>query len=123
MKLEIILLATNLLGQFQITAYRSVPEQTDSSPFHTSIGEHVCGDGIAVSQDLIASGRVKYGDWLYVEEIGFKRVNDVMNKRHINRLDIWVPSWLEEHKFHQKFKQKKLKVWKVKRAFNETKKF
>lgn len=100
-----------LIGSLTITSYRSVPEQTDSSPFITSIGERVCKDGVAVSQDLLKSKRIKYGDWLYIESIGLKRVNDTMHNRFTNHVDIWVPSLEAEKKFHSKFKGKKLKVW------------
>ncbi len=103
-----------LLTQIITTTYRSVPAQTDSSPFYTSIGEHVCKDGIAVSQDLLLSGKVKYGDWVYIENIGFKRVNDCMNARHHKRVDIWVATYKEEKEFDQKYGHKRLKVWLVK---------
>ena len=102
------------LGQIITTTYRSVPAQTDSSPFYTSTGEHVCKDGIAVSQDLLLSGKVKYGDWVYIEGIGLKKVNDCMNPRHRKRMDIWVGTYREEKEFDKKYGHIKLKVWLVK---------
>lgn len=106
-----LILISLFIGNMGVTAYRSVPEQTDNSPFITSTGERVCKDGVAVSQDLLKSKRVKYGDWLYIEGIGLKRVNDTMNIRFKNHIDIWVKSLEDEKKFHNKFKGKKLKVW------------
>lgn len=103
-----------LIGSLQITSYRSVPEQTDDSPFITATGERVCKDGVAVSQDLLKSKTVKYGDWLFIEGIGLKRVNDTMHNRHNNHIDVWVSSLDEEKKFHKKFKGKKVKVWIIK---------
>lgn len=92
---ELVLIVT-LVGNLTVTSYRSVPEQTDDSPFYTSIGEHVHKNGVAVSQDMLKSGVVKYGDVLYIEGIGFKVVNDVMNARHKNHLDIWVETYEQE---------------------------
>lgn len=103
-----------LIGSLQITSYRSVPEQTDDSPFITSTGERVCKDGVAVSQDLLKSKRIKYGDWLYIEGIGFKRINDTMHPRHKNHIDVWVATLQDEKEFHKKFKGKTVKVWIVK---------
>jgi 3D (Asp-Asp-Asp) domain-containing protein len=104
-------LITIFLGNLIVTSYRSVPEQTDDSPFITSIGERVCRDGVAVSQDLLKSKRVKYGDWLYIAGVGLKRVNDTMHKRHKNHIDVWLPTLEAERKFHSRFKGKKVKVW------------
>lgn len=114
-----LLLTATLLGSMIVTSYRSVPEQTDNSPFITSIGEHVCKDGVAASQDLLLSGKVKYGDWVYIEEIGFKRINDTMNKRHVNRMDVWVGSFKEEKAFHERFGNRKLKIYLITPKFIE----
>lgn len=104
------------VGNLQVTSYRSVRAQTDDSPFITSTGERVCRDGVAVSQDLLRSKRIKYGDWLYVEGIGLKRVNDTMNKRHTNHIDVWVPSLEAEKSFHRRFKGKRVNVWVIKQS-------
>jgi 3D (Asp-Asp-Asp) domain-containing protein len=52
--------------------------------------------GIAVSQDLLAAGKVKYGDYLCVERLGCYVVNDTMNQRHTNSADIWVATYEQE---------------------------
>ena len=109
-----LILTSLFIGNLAVTSYRSVPSQTDSSPFITSTGERVCKDGVAVSQDLLKSKRIKYGDWLYVEGIGLKRVNDTMNARHKNHIDIWVPSLEAEKKFHKEFRGKRVNVYVVK---------
>ena len=111
-----LVLTLILLGNFTITAYRSVPSQTDDSPYYTSTGEHVCKHGVAISQDLLANngGQLHYGDLVYIEDVGFKIVNDVMNKRHKNRMDIWVPKYEDELKFYNKFKNRKVNVWIIK---------
>jgi 3D (Asp-Asp-Asp) domain-containing protein len=91
-----MVLETLVLGSLMVTAYRSVPEQTDSSPNWTSIGEHVSKYGCAVSQDLLASGKVMYGDILAVEGIGTCVVNDCTHSRHTNLVDKWVSTHAEE---------------------------
>lgn len=102
-----------LLGVLQVTSYRSVPQQTDSTPFITSIGERVAKGGIAVSQDMLCPltrykknhaadkclfsySHLPYKDALYVEKFGLHIVNDVMHKRHKKAVDIWVESYPEE---------------------------
>lgn len=106
-----LILISFFLGNLNITGYRSVPQQTDNSPFITSIGERVTKDGVAVSQDLLESKKVKYGDWLYVEGVGLKRVNDTMHPRHKNHIDVWLPTLEAEKRFHAKFKGKQARVW------------
>lgn len=103
-----------LVGNLVVTSYRSIPEATDSTPFITSIGERTNPSGIAVSQDLLKSGKVKYGDWVYVEHIGLKRVNDTMHPRWTNRADVWVATYKEEKAFDEKFRGRKLRMYLVK---------
>ena len=91
-----MLIETLLLGPLMLTAYQSLPEQTDDSPFITSIGHRTHPYGIAVSQDLLKSGTVKYGDYLCVEDLGCYVVNDTMNLRHKNAADIWVANHAQE---------------------------
>jgi 3D (Asp-Asp-Asp) domain-containing protein len=93
-----LILCAVLIGKFTITSYRSIPSQTDSSPWITSIGEHVHSHGVAVSQDLLRKngGLLEYGDTIYIEGFGFKVVNDVMNKRCKRQVDIWVRTYVEE---------------------------
>ncbi len=91
-----MVIETLVLGQLMVTAYRSVREQTDSTPFITSIGEHVSKFGCAASQDLLASGKVKYGDFLVIEGVGSCLVNDTTNSRHTRLIDKWVSTYEEE---------------------------
>lgn len=115
MKLVLTLI---FIGNLTPTAYRSVPEQTDSTPFHTATGERVHNRGVAVSRDLLKrwGGPLDYGDLLYIEGVGYKFVFDTMNERHKNRIDIWKATHKEEQEFDRKFRGKKLKVYLVRRA-------
>lgn len=99
-----------------VTAYRSVPSQTDSSPFHTAIGEHVSNAGVAVSRDQLCPAslfrdirikrhsaavcnlkhKVHYGDVVHITGIGYRIVNDCMAARHRNAWDIWVQNHAAE---------------------------
>ena len=85
-----------LIGLLQVTSYRSVPNQTDDTPYITSIGEHVHMGGIAVSQDLLKSGKLHYHDTVYVQGFGYYQVNDTMNVRIHDAIDIWVETKAEE---------------------------
>lgn len=113
-----------LIGNLTVTSYRSVPQQTDSTPYHTSTGAHVEPGGAAISRDLLCGAcrklhkrcrhpeyqkKIHYGDWLFVEGYGFRFVNDCMSntsdirvkgrvKRKLirNQIDIWVRTYQEE---------------------------
>lgn len=93
-------LAIILIGNLQVTSYRSVKNQTDDSPYVTSIGERVHPHGIAVSRDLLKrwGGPLNYGDTVYVEGFGFKVVNDCMGEGNKQAIDIWVATYKEEKK-------------------------
>lgn len=85
-----------LLGTMTLTSYRPVPEQTDSTPTYTSIGDRTTRFGCAVSQDLLKNGLVAYGDILYIPGYGYRVVNDTMNARHKNHVDLLVNTHEEE---------------------------
>ena len=111
-----LVLHTVFLGSLVATSYRSVPRQTKPCPgcFYTSIGERVCRDGVAVSQDMLKDGRVKYGDWLFIGGgIGLKRVNDCMNARWKNRIDIWLETYEQEKAFDRRFRGTTVEIWRV----------
>jgi 3D (Asp-Asp-Asp) domain-containing protein len=110
---DLILIVT-FLGIFTTTSYRSVKHQTDDSPYITSIGHRTSPLGCAVSQDLLADGTLKYGDLIYIQEVGFRTVNDTMNPRMVQQVDIWVATHKQEKEFDAKFKGKKLKIWIIK---------
>jgi 3D (Asp-Asp-Asp) domain-containing protein len=105
------------IATVKATAYRSVPWQTKPKGFHwTASGERCNVHGCAASQDLLKKngGPLSFGDLVYIDQIGFKFVNDVMNVRHKNRADIWVTTHEEEKKFDKKFKNSTLKIYLVK---------
>lgn len=103
-----------LIGALQVTSYRSLVNQTDSTPFHTATGEHVHSKGVAVSRDLLCPrsygktrlhkkevcpykyGKLHYGDFIWVKGYGIRVINDVMHERHKKSIDLWVSSHNEE---------------------------
>lgn len=90
-----------LLGVLTVTAYRAVPEQTkpecrSNHECQTSVGENVNELGVAASQDLLASGKVRYGDVVYIPGIGNRIVFDTTNARLRNTFDVFVYSKDEE---------------------------
>ena len=52
--------------------------------------------GAAVSQDLLASGKVRYRDVLFVPGIGYRIVNDCTHPRLRNTVDIFVYTFDQE---------------------------
>ena len=90
------------------TAYNSVSNQTDSSPFHTSTGVRTRYGIIALSRDLLR--RIPYGSRVRLEDIGawssgrgygkynaiLKNtvfvVEDTMHPRKNGTVDVWLPA-------------------------------
>lgn len=73
-----------------ITAYNSEAAQTDSSPCITANGFNVCEHG---EEDTIAANFLKFGTKVKIPELFGDRVftvRDRMNKRHADRVDVWM---------------------------------
>ncbi|HEY4509867.1 MAG TPA: hypothetical protein VJC15_02670 [Candidatus Paceibacterota bacterium] len=78
-----------------VTAYSSTPEQTDDTPFITASGKLV-RDGIVATNLLPLGTRIKipeiYGNRVFV-------VEDRMNPRNDQHVDIWFPTYWEAKYF------------------------
>lgn len=100
MIIELVLVSSM---SWQVTAYRSVPAQTDSTPFNTSTGARTNAAICAVSQDELGK-EIHYGDYLFVEIPAEPKLNrycwvqDTMNKRIHHAVDFWVATKAQEHK-------------------------
>jgi len=71
-----------------ITAYSPTKNQTDSDPFITACMERVRAGGVAVSQDLFYKGWT-CGKRVFIRGKGIFRINDVMNRRKKNQIDVF----------------------------------
>lgn len=130
------------VGNLTFTSYRSVKNQTDDSPFHTSTNQRVFNGGAAISQDRLCGAcrklhkrcerpdnltKIHYGDCLYLEGIGFKIVNDCMGKFKRYKIRTkdgtrvlfkkqtnWIDVWVPTLKDEQQFHRSKgIKQYKV----------
>ena len=84
-----------------ITAYSSSPDETDSTPFITASGSRT-RDGVVATNVLPFGTKVKipelFGDKVFT-------VEDRMNRRYTERLDIWFPSKYQAKKFGKQLAQ------------------
>jgi 3D (Asp-Asp-Asp) domain-containing protein len=109
-----MLIEAVLIGTMTVTSYRAVPEQTKpecTGRHHceTSVGDNVSEAGVAVSQDLLRSGIVHYGDVLCVDGFGCRVINDCMAARHKRRIDLFVYTKQEERRIGTRH----LRVWAI----------
>lgn len=77
-------------GHHSITAYNSLPEQTDDTPCITANGFDVCERNI---EDTIAANFLEFGTKVRIPELFGNRifiVRDRMNQRYPDRIDIWM---------------------------------
>ncbi len=109
-----MILKAILLGVLQATSYIPVPRETKpecTSRNHcrTANNENVSQLGVAVSQDFLDSGKIKYGDCLYIDGVGFRIVNDCLNRRFVRSIDIFFYTFAQEKAFGVNH----LRVWLV----------
>lgn len=104
------------LATVTLTSYQPRPEQTrpGCQGIHncfTSVGDIPTKYGAAASPDLLKSGALHYGDAIYVENYGWRIINDVMAKKNHNAIDLMVWSYQEEHSVGVQHRR----IWTVKR--------
>lgn len=85
-----------------VTAYNSLPGQTDGSPFVTADGSCV-GDGIVAANFLRIGTKVRLPD-LFGDKIF--EVRDRMNERYTYRIDVWMKEKKDAKQFGYKRKVK-----------------
>lgn len=79
--------------EVRATGYSSTPDQTDDTPFITASGTYV-RDGIIAANFQINGKRVPFGTLVRIPEIYGEKVfvvEDRMNARYRNNIDIWFP--------------------------------
>ena len=87
-KIDLKVLSTHTV---RATGYSSTPDQTDDTPFITASGTYV-RDGIVAANFSINGRRVPFGTLVRIPEIYGEKifiVEDRMNSRYTNNLDIW----------------------------------
>ena len=87
---------------FTITAYSNRIRETDSDNKNTATMEKpISGWTCAISQDLIhwLGGRI------YIEGIGVRKVNDLMNSRYSQRVDLFIGNTKHAQEFGKKTHQ------------------
>ena len=72
-----------------VTAYSPRKEECNDDPFTAASMRPVKAGTIAVSRDLFDAGWV-FGRKVYIKGLGIYEVNDLMNARYTNRIDIFM---------------------------------
>jgi 3D (Asp-Asp-Asp) domain-containing protein len=85
------------------TGYSSTVWQTDSTPFITAANTATRNGILALSRDLLThytpDAPFSFGDYVHIPGLGDFLVEDSMNARWDNRVDIWFPSRMEALRF------------------------
>ncbi len=86
------------------TGYSSTPDQTDDSPFITASGTHV-RDGIIAANFYINGKKIPLGTLVKIPQLYGDRIfiiEDRMNSRYTNNIDIWFGDRLSALQFGAK---------------------
>lgn len=78
-----------------MTAYNSLPEQTDSNPFETAMGT-------TTRHGIVAANFVPLGTYIKIPELygdEIFMVEDRMNARYTNCVDIWMEEYTDARQF------------------------
>ena len=85
------------------TGYSSSVRETDSTPFITAANTPTRNGILALSRDLLThytpGAPFSFGDYVRIPGLGNFLVEDSMNARWDNRVDIWFPSRMEALRF------------------------
>lgn len=75
--------------KLKITYYTNRVEETDSTPNITATGTKVREGIVGVSRDLLKQGWT-HGKYIYVANEGIYRIEDTMNAKHKQSIDIFT---------------------------------
>ncbi len=87
--LEKALAQRQRVKQVTVTAYNPTVDQCDEDPYVAASMRRVRSGTIAVSRDLFSQGWV-FGRKVRIEGLGIFEINDLMNKRFSNRVDVFM---------------------------------
>ncbi|MDP2586216.1 MAG: hypothetical protein Q8P32_00370 [Candidatus Komeilibacteria bacterium] len=91
-----------------VTAYNSLPGQTDSTPCITASGLNVCERSNQGAEDIIATNlmRLPFGTKVRIPELFGDKiflVHDRMNARYTKRVDVWMAEYADAKKFGKQY--------------------
>jgi 3D (Asp-Asp-Asp) domain-containing protein len=95
MKLNMTALAIALLISVNVQAQTLNVTATAycfSTKNHTASGDHPSIKTIGISRDLKQRYKIKWGTKLHIKGFGVRIVEDLMNRRIKNSVDIWYPT-------------------------------
>jgi 3D (Asp-Asp-Asp) domain-containing protein len=81
-------LPLHLIDSVTVTHYTNSIEETDAYPDIMASCNRVYDGALAISKDL--GNLLKFGDKVYVENIGIFTVEDLMNRKWTKRVDIFT---------------------------------
>jgi len=91
-----------------LSAYNSLENQTDGSPYSTAIGSLTRDGVVAASPNLPIGTRVRFPDQFGDKEF---RVEDRMNTRYQNNIDIWMEDYSDAMKFGRRYAKIEIVQW------------
>lgn len=92
-------IVTHTFIPVKVTAYSARMSETDSTPTITASNKKVKEGYIALSRDLEKRFKLKFGDKIYLSNIGVFEFQDRMHRRKRNQVDIFMKSTKKAKEF------------------------
>lgn len=96
-----------------ITSYNNEESQTDSTPHIMASNRMVYEGAVAISRDLKEKHKLKWGDFVLLDSDRLYVIEDLMNERYKNQVDIFSFDKKLSKKIN--FKNQEIKIYKLKR--------
>lgn len=96
-----------------ITSYNNEESQTDDTPHIMASNRMVYEGAIAISRDIKDKYKLKWGDFVLINSDRLYVIEDLMNERYKNQIDIF--GFNKEWSKTINFKNQKIKIYKLKR--------
>ena len=96
-----------------ITSYNNEERQTDSTPHIMASNRMVYEGAVAISRDLKEKHKLKWGDFVLLDSDRLYVIEDLMNERYKNQVDIF--SFDKKWSKKINFKNQEIKIYKLKR--------
>lgn len=90
-----------------VSAYNSFENQTDGSPYSTAIGS-LTRIGVVASNNLPIGTRIRIPSHFGDQEF---RVEDRMNTRYQNNVDVWMEDYKDAMKFGRRYSKIEVVEW------------